>query len=128
MKIFKYILIASGVVLLLCAMTLTVLDSGWVLLPKWYAKTDRYKSRSLKAALYDTATAFELMDVPPSEGAPEIYEEKSERWGTPVQYGYEEGKPTLRAAGRDRLLNTKDDIVQKVALAALLEENERVLQ
>jgi len=32
-------------------------------------------------------------------------------WGHPIRYAWENGEAVLRGAGRDRILNTKDDFV-----------------
>jgi NADH:ubiquinone oxidoreductase subunit 3 (subunit A) len=93
-----------------------ILDSGWVLVPKWYQKTNRSRARSMHSILTGIALSFEQTDIPPPADSIQVLEEKTERWGTPIQYSYENGEATLRSAGKDQKLNTKDDITKKVRI------------
>ena len=38
-------------------------------------------------------------------------------WGHPIQYGWENGVAIVRAAGKDRILHTRDDITSVVELS-----------
>lgn len=97
--------------------SVVALESGWVLVPEWYQKPSfRSHQKSMAISLGGISASFEKTNIPPPEEGIQILEEKSDRWGTPIQYSYENNEPTLRAAGKDRELNTKDDIIQKVRI------------
>jgi len=108
------ILIAMAGIAILALLALAMLDSGHIVVPKWYKNTNRYKTRSLRASLGGIAEGFAKGAVlPPDNGQPVLVAEP-DGWGLPVQYSYETDVPVIRAAGADGRLNTRDDVVLKV--------------
>jgi len=98
----------------LIVLTFVILDSGWVIAPKWHTKSERYQAKSLRTALAGIAGGYERAGTLPSKDIPQVLSEDTQRWGFPVQYSYEDDTPTLRAAGADGKLSTDDDILQRV--------------
>ena len=90
------------------------IQSGWVIVPSWFSSMRQQQEQSLRRILYSVAMSFEQTGITPPTNGVQIIEDKLDHWGTPVQYSYEDGIPTLRAAGRDKKLNTKDDIIQQL--------------
>ena len=96
--------------------TIIAFDSGWVLVPEWYQKTNRFGKRAMQATMLNSASYFAKHQSVPNSDAGEILYDDTGFWGTPVLYSYENGEPTIRAAGQDRTLHTEDDLIQKVSI------------
>ena len=111
--------IAVAIILIsIFLLSIVALESGWIIVPKWYSKTNHSQVRSMQRILTTMALTFEQTDISPPVDSIQILEEKTDRWGTPVQYSYENSEATLRSAGKDQKLNTKDDITQKIRITS----------
>ncbi len=110
----KTIITISAVCLLLgCGLAFSAwLDALGVHAPEWYRQTDRYGKKSMLRVI---AYIEESQYSPDGSFSPPIFNDPT-IWGTPIIYSYENGEPTLRAAGKDRKLHTADDFVQKACI------------
>jgi hypothetical protein len=112
----KKLFILASVIVLVIVVGFIALDSGWVFVPEWYQKTNRFGKKAMRTTMINSASYFAKHKSVPNSDAGEILYDDAEFWGTPVLYSYENGEPTIRAAGKDRTLNTKDDLIQKVCI------------
>jgi len=102
--------------LLLCAGTWWFLYGGARKIARSYQKTDFAQGRDRVRSLQLMAADFEAQQKQPPEGQPAEFHIDFNDWGYPLQYGWEDGKAVLRAAGKDRKLHTDDDITSIVRI------------
>lgn len=79
-----------------------------------YQDTDFAQRRRLAWILQRDAADYEARQWPPPNGAPLNFHIDFNYWGHPLQYGWENGKAVVRAAGKDGVLYTADDITSTV--------------
>ena len=81
-----------------------------------YQATDFAQRRSLAWIVQSIAADYEARQWPPPKGAPLNFHIDFNDWGHPLQYGWENGKAVIRAAGKDKVLYTADDITSTVKI------------
>jgi hypothetical protein len=81
-----------------------------------YQATDFAQRRRLAWLLQRDAADYEARQWPPPKGGPLKFHIDFNDWGHPLQYGWENGKAVLRAAGKDKVLYTADDITSTVKI------------
>jgi hypothetical protein len=102
--------------LLMCVGTWWILNGGARKVEDRYARMDFARKRSLVRSVQSVAALFERdQRIPPKGRAGEIQID-SVPWGYPIQYDWENGVAVVRAAGRDGILHTEDDITSVVKL------------
>lgn len=81
-----------------------------------YQDTDFAQRRRLAWHLQLFAADYEASQCPPPKGGPLNFHIDFNDWGHPLQYGWENGKAVVRAAGKDKVLYTADDITNTVKI------------
>jgi len=95
--------------LLLCAGVWWLLNGGAKKMGTRYADTDFARNRTL-AKNIDRMAAILAESPRPPEGKVQELHIDSNDWGHPIQYGWENDVALVRAAGKDGMLHTGDDI------------------
>lgn len=98
-----------------CAVLWFILNHDWSRLRQWYKSTEFCLSRSYVQGVTMTARWLEDDAIRPKPNGTDVHIDFNS-WGDPMRYQWENGRAILRAAGRDKRLNTKDDIVRVVKI------------
>ena len=105
--------IIAVVVFAACCTILLAIIHNWPRLHHWYIRTDYSLSRSYIKGVKATAQSLERSHTPPTAAGTDIHIDFNS-WGDPIIYQWENGRAVIRAAGKDKVLNTDDDIIRPI--------------
>ena len=101
--------------LIICGALWFIQNHDWSRLHQWYICTEFCISRSYIEGVKNTAKHLEHDNIPPKPEGTQIHIDFND-WGDPMRYQWENGRSIVRAAGKDKTLYTKDDIICAVIL------------